>query len=77
MSTAEAYGGIISRMPRVRIPDILGRPVEEWKGLLVNDFEETVFVRHPSLAGVKKELYGAGARYVSMSGSGSAFFSIY
>ena len=77
VSTAEAYGGIVPRMPKERIPDILSRPVGQWKGLLVNDFEETVFARYPSLAGIKKELYGAGARYVSMSGSGSAFFSIY
>ena len=76
VSTAEAYGGIVPRMPKERIPDILSRPVGQWKDLLVNDFEETVFARHPSLAVVKKELYEAGARYVSMSGSGSAFFSI-
>ena len=77
VSTAEAYGGIVPKLPKERIPDILSRPVGQWKDLLINDFEETVFARHPSLAEVKKELYETGARYVSMSGSGSAFFSIY
>ena len=75
--TAEAYGGIVPRQPSLRIVDVLERPVEEWKDLLVNDFEETVFAVHPRLAEVKRELYGQGARYVSMSGSGSAFFSVF
>lgn len=75
--TSEAYGGIVPRLPKVRIMDVLERPVEEWKGLLVNDFEETVFAVHPRLAEVKKELYSEGARYVSMSGSGSAFFAVF
>ena len=77
VSTAEAYGGIVPALPPVRIPDVLERPVEEWNGLLVNDFEKTVFAKYPSLAGFKNDLYATGARYVSMSGSGSAFFSIY
>lgn len=75
--TAEAYGGIVPRLPQVRITEVLKRPVEEWKDLLVNDFEETVFAAHPRLAELKKEIYAEGARYVSMSGSGSAFFAIF
>lgn len=75
--TAEAYGGIVPRVPKMRIMDVLETPVEEWKNLLVNDFEETVFAVHPSLSRVEKSLYDEGARYVSMSGSGSAFFAIF
>ena len=75
--TAEAYGGIIPKLPQMRISEVLERPVEDWKDLLVNDFEETVFAVHPRLAEVKEELYAEGARYVSMSGSGSAFFAVF
>lgn len=77
VSTAEAYGNIVPRMPERSIRDIVRLPVEEWKGLLVNDFETTVFKRYPELAAIKESLYESGAVYASMSGSGSALFGIY
>jgi 4-diphosphocytidyl-2-C-methyl-D-erythritol kinase len=78
-STAEAYKGLLLRNDADRLPlrDILNRPVEEWKGLLVNDFEDTVFAAHPELAAIKQSLYESGALYASMSGSGSALFALY
>ena len=57
--------------------EVLSTPVEEWDGVLVNDFEETVFARFPELAAIKRSLYDSGAVYASMSGSGSALFAIY
>ena len=57
--------------------EVLRRPVEEWKGLVVNDFEATVFKAHPELAAIKQSLYDSGAVYAAMSGSGSAMFGIY
>lgn len=77
VSTREAYSGITPHEPLHRIQDIVKLPVSEWKGLLVNDFEETVFARHPSLAEAKEALYGGGAIYAAMTGSGSALFAIY
>ena len=53
------------------------QPVEDWKGLLANDFETTVFKKHPELAAIKQSLYDSGAIYAAMSGSGSAIFAIY
>ena len=76
VSTREAYAGITPRMPQHRIESVLKRPIEEWKDLLVNDFEETVFARHPELAAAKQALYEEGAVYAAMSGSGSALFAI-
>ena len=57
--------------------EALARPVEEWDGILMNDFEETVFSVHPELAAIKRSLYESGAIYASMSGSGSALFALY
>ena len=77
VSTADAYRGIVPSMPEIPLRDILTRSVEEWKGLVVNDFETTVFAKHPHLAEIKQSLYDAGAVYAAMSGSGSALFAIY
>ena len=81
VSTADAYRGILPREARAHQPmalrDALARPVSEWKACLVNDFEETVFARHPELAAIKQSLYDAGAVYAAMSGSGSALFALF
>ena len=77
VSTAEAYGGISPALPDVPLREVLSKPVDEWNGLLVNDFETTVFAKHPELAAIKRSLYDSGAVYASMSGSGSALFAIY
>ena len=77
VSTAEAYGGITPGLPEVSLREALARPVEQWDGVVVNDFETTVFAKHPELAAIKRSLYDCGAVYASMSGSGSALFAIY
>ena len=64
VSTADAYRGIVPNVPEVPLRDALRLPVEEWKGLVVNDFETTVFAKHPRLAEIKH-------------GSGSALFALY
>ena len=77
VSTKDAYGGIRPHLPEVPLREALAKPVEEWDGILVNDFEETVFAKFPELAAIKKSLYDSGAVYASMSGSGSALFAVY
>lgn len=77
VSTKDAYSGIRPHAPETPLTEILARPVEEWDGLLVNDFEETVFAKYPELAAIKRSLYESGAVYASMSGSGSALFAVY
>ena len=77
VSTKDAYGGIRPHLPEVALRDALRLPVEEWDGVLVNDFEETVFAKYPELAAIKRSLYDSGAVYASMSGSGSALFALY
>ena len=81
VSTAEAYRNIIpienSKTEIKPLEEVLCKPVEEWKNLLFNGFETTVFKVHPELAKIKQSLYDSGAIYASMSGSGSALFGIY
>lgn len=77
VSTKDAYGGIRPHLPELPLIEVLEKPIEEWDGLLVNDFEETVFAKYPELAAIKRSLYDCGAVYASMSGSGSALFAIY
>ena len=76
VSTADAYRGIVPKVPDLPLREVLAHPVTEWKDLLVNDFETTVFEKHPRLAEIKQSLYDDGAVYAAMSGSGSALFSL-
>ena len=83
-SQSEASGGVERSetvvgavVPPSEFKAVLRRPIEEWKGLLVNDFETTVFKAHPELEAIKQSLYDSGAVYAAMSGSGSAIFGIY
>ena len=77
VSTKEAYAGIRPHRPATPVTDIVRRPVEEWRGLLDNDFEEGIFALHPAIAGIKEQLYARGAAYAAMSGSGSSVFGLF
>lgn len=77
VSTADAYRGIVPRIPSVPLRKVLSSPLDTWRNTLVNDFEETVFAKYPALASVKQEIYARGAVYAAMSGSGSACFGIF
>jgi 4-diphosphocytidyl-2-C-methyl-D-erythritol kinase len=77
VSTAEAYAGVTPRKGGEPIAEIVRRPASEWRGRLVNDFEESVFARHPRIGEIKRAMYDAGAVYASMSGSGSAVFGLF
>lgn len=77
ISTAEAFAGIIPRKPDFDLRLLPEIPVEEWKDKVRNDFEDTVFPRHPELREIKENLYEGGAVYASMSGSGSSIYGIY
>ncbi len=42
-----------------------------------NDFERIVIPAHPEIGTIKEQLYSVGARYASLSGSGSTVFGIF
>ena len=75
--TKEAFSLITPHRPACNCRDVVMQPVENWKKLLVNDFEQSVFALHPEIANIKKRLYEMGAVYAAMSGSGSAVFGLF
>lgn len=77
VSTLEAYKNVIPRNPKFRLNEIIKTPVNDWKNLIVNDFEKSVFSKYPQIAELKQLLYDMGAGFASMSGSGSAVFGIF
>lgn len=77
VSTPEAYKNIQPKKSGFDLRTIASLPVENWKQLIQNDFEVSVFPLYPEIAEIKQKLYEAGAVYASMSGSGSAVFGIF
>lgn len=77
VSTPLAFSRVTPKEPDLPLREVLNRPIREWKELLVNDFEASVFAHFPELAKRKQDLYDRGAVYASMSGSGSALFGLF
>lgn len=77
VSTADAFGGLMPSRPAVNVKELMGLPPDQWKDVLKNDFEETIFLKYPEIARLKASLYHAGATFALMSGSGSSVFAIF
>lgn len=77
VSTREAYQGVTPRQPQQRLLQSIQRPIAEWQQFIVNDFENSVFPQHPTIATIKQGLLEAGAVYAAMSGSGSAVYGLF
>ncbi len=77
VSTAEAYAMITPAIPAESLSAIMKLSVKEWRGRLVNDFEEPVSEKFPVIGEIRESLYRAGALYAAMSGSGSAVYGIF
>lgn len=77
ISTKAAFANITPKKPKECCLETIKRPVETWKHFLVNDFEQSISVEYPVIGDIKQKLYGLGALYAAMSGSGSALFGIF
>ena len=77
VDTRTAYSRVTPQAPSMPLTDIITRPFSSWDGLLVNDFEPSVFAALPQLWLIKARLLDAGAQYAAMSGSGSTLFGIF
>lgn len=77
ISTAEAYASVTPDNNRQSLKDLLKKPIEQWRDLIVNDFQKTLFVKYPLLKQIETELYSQGAIYASMTGSGSVMYGIF
>lgn len=77
VSTVEAYRNVGCHRPAVSLSAALKHPIEAWKRVIRNDFEDYVASRIPDVATFKEVLYAHGAAYAQMSGSGSSVFAFF
>lgn len=77
ISTASAYATVTPAIPEHHLGRLIEAPVNSWRRLIINDFEKSIFLKHPLLEELKRALYNEGALYASMSGSGSSLFGIF
>jgi len=77
VDTRTAYSRVTPHAPSCDLLETVKLPVQAWDGLLVNDFEASVFAALPQLWLIKARLMDAGAQYAAMSGSGSTVFGIF
>ncbi len=77
INTAMAFKEIKPNKNPVDLKAGMNLPVTEWKNMISNDFEKTIFPIYPILAEIKNNLYNSGAIYASMSGSGSTLYGIF
>lgn len=81
VSTREAYAGVSPAplAPGQSLLEAVSLPVASWhgSGLLVNDFEPTVFALRPQIAATLERLRARGPLYSAMTGSGAAVFGIF
>ena len=78
ISTAEAYSEIVPHAPAYDVRSVVeNHPLNEWRKMLKNDFESSIFRRFPVIEAIHTKLYAFGAQYASMSGSGSAVYGLF
>lgn len=78
VSTRDAFALIRPHKPACSLTEIATLPVNQWREAgMCNDFEESVFAKHPAIGDIKEQIYALGAEYASMSGSGSSLFGLF
>jgi 4-diphosphocytidyl-2-C-methyl-D-erythritol kinase len=77
INTAEAYRNCKAEPPASCLKQLIELPVTEWKGLILNDFEDFAFSSYPVIGQIKEGLYKSNAVFSLMSGSGSSVYGIF
>lgn len=77
VATAAAFRNVVPQQPEISLQELIQCPVTEWKDIIFNQFEASVFPQYPQIEAVKNQLYSLGAVYASMSGSGSCVFGLF
>ncbi len=77
VSTKEAYSGVMPKATDQPLIKLLSEPIDTWKGIVKNDFEQSVFSQYPTIEKAKQDLYTKGAIYASMTGSGSTVYGFF
>lgn len=77
INTGWAFSQLMPTDRRQDLKELIQQPLETWKEVLVNDFEEPIFRHYPQVRECKQMLYDMGAIYASMTGSGSTVYGIF
>jgi len=77
ISTADAFAGVTPHAGDPSPAGLTNFSPSTWKGILKNQFEETLCPLYPILEDLKTSFYDSGALYASLSGSGSAVYGIF
>lgn len=77
VATANAYKNIRPTLLKESLQHKIKSPIELWKDIIINDFETTVFKKHPELDRIKNAFYENGALFSSLTGSGSSIYGIF
>ncbi len=77
ISTKEAFAGVVPAESDISLKASINAEVQDWQGVVKNDFEDSLFPNHRILEEIKQSLVACGASYASMSGSGSTVFGLF
>ena len=79
INTSEAFAHLNANnfSPAAELMEQIKMDITLWKNNIKNNFETSVFIKHPAIAKIKEIMYASGAIYSSMSGSGSAVYGIF
>lgn len=76
VGTKEAYSNV-QFSEKIELDKIIKNTIHSWQEKVTNDFEKSIFLKHPELKKIKEKFYDEGALFAAMSGSGSTIFGIY
>jgi len=77
ISTSLAYRNVLISKPDVPLDQMTGNPVNTWKGNLINAFEPYAIEQQSTIGEILSVINDSGALYSSLTGSGSAVFSLF